>query len=389
MQLKRAARWAVLGLALGAVSYAAADDGAGQWILAFDALGSTDTDSVVVVTPQLSLRRTLDEDGSEVRARVGVDVVSAASVDVVAQATRGFFETREELSLGGTYGSGGVKSSLDYRFSIEPDYVSNGARVGLTANLRSPDTVLALGYGATFDIVGVHSTPFSVWSRELWSHHADVSLTQTLGQNTLLRAIYSLTVQHGYLEKPYRYVPLFTAAGIERARADGVELGLDNFDAYRLPERVPEYLPNLRIGHALGLRLVQHFAPLGASLRLDVQGYLDSWGLAALMAQPTITFELSDAFSLAVFGRYYLQSAVSFWQRTYVVSSEAAVPAWRTLNRELSPYSISTGGARIEWREEPVMVYLDVSLAYASFSDFLFLDHRTNLMALVGLRWTL
>lgn len=389
MQLSRAAGYVAMALVLATAGHAGADTGAGAWTVALDGLVATDTDNVIVVSPQLSVRHRLDEDGSEVRARAAVDVVSAASVDVVSQATRGFFETREESSLGATYAFSGVRAAFDYRFSIEPDYISNGASASVSTNLRSPDTVLSLGYGATYDVIGLRSTPYSVWSKALWIHRADASLTQTLGENTLLRAVYSLTVDGGFLEKAYRYVPLFTAGGLERAQADGVELGLDNFDAYRLPERVPENVPDRRIGHAVGLRLVQYVAAIDASLRLDAQVYLDSWGLAAFTTQPTLTFDLSEHVSLAAFGRLYLQSAVSFWQRVYVVSADDAVPYWRTLNRELSPYTTSTGGARFEWRGDPLMFYVEGSVSYTSFHDFLFLDHRTSLLGLVGLRWTL
>ncbi len=394
MQLTRPFGWLAASLAVAAAGYAAAADYAAadssqQWVLSFDALGATDTDNVLVVSPQVAIRRTLDEDGSEVRARAGVDVVSAASVDVLSQATRGFFETREVASLGGTYGVSNVKTSLDYRFSVEPDYVSNGLYASVATNLRSPDTVLSLGYGATYDLIGLSATPFAVWSRTLWSHRGEVSLTQTLGENTVLRAVYSLTAQVGFLEKAYRYVPLFTASALERVQADNVTLGLGNFDQYRLPERIPERVPNVRVGHAVGLRLVQHIAAIDASLRVDTQGYFDSWGVLALMVQPTLTFEFGEHFALAPFGRLYMQSDAAFWERTYVVSSAAAVPTWRTLNRELSTYVTTTGGARVEWREDPVMIYLEGSVGYTSFSDFLFLDHRTSLLALVGLRWTL
>lgn len=388
MQLSRAAGCLAFLVVIGSAGTAGADPGPGGWTIAFDNMVSTDTDNVIVVSPQLAVHHRLDEDGSEVRARAGVDVVSAASVDVVSQATRGFFETREETSVGATYAVSDMQAGLDYRFSIEPDYISNGVSASLTTDIRSPDTVLSVDYGATYDIIGLRSTPYDEWSALLWIHRGDASLTQTLGQNTVLRAVYSLTFEGGYLEKAYRYVPLFTQSGIARAQADGVELGLDNFDRYRLPSRVPENVPNRRVGHAFGLRLVQYIPPLDASLRLDAQLYVDSWDLRAFTTQPTLTFDLSDSVSLAAFGRFYMQSAVSFWQRTYVVSSPSVVPVWRTLNRQLSPYETTTGGARLEWRGDPLALYVEGSAAYTTFDDYLFLDHKTTLVGLVGLRWT-
>ncbi|MCA9609910.1 MAG: DUF3570 domain-containing protein [Myxococcales bacterium] len=377
----------ILGLSFGFAGTAAADEG--HWILSLDLLGSTDTDNVEVVTPQLTVRRTFDSDGSEVRARAGVDVVSAASVDVVSQATRGFFESREEANLGGTIASSDVSVALDYRFSIEPDYISNGLHVGFTAELLSPDTVLSIGYGATYDLIGLAGTSLDVWRQELWNHRAEVSLTQTLGPETLVRAIYSLSVQDGFLEKAYRYVPLFTPGGLAQAQADGAVIDLSNFDQYRLPGRVSENVPDLRVGHAVGLRLVQWLEPLSAALRVDAQLYFDSWEVLAFMTEPTLSIAVGPNVVLAPFARFYVQSGAFFWQRTYQVPTESVVPVWRTLNRELSPFYTVTGGLRFEWRQAPLMFYVEGSAAYTAWSEFMFLEDKTNLMGLAGLRWTI
>lgn len=375
-----------LAIALAASPRLARADGDGPWHLAFDTAVYTDTDNVIDVSPQLAVHRSIDDDGGEVRARATVDVVSAASVDVISQATVRFTEPRIEISLGASKAFGEWRPSLDYRLSTEPDYLSNGLRAGVQRRLGSPDSVLALGWGSTYDVIGRAGTPYANFSQTLWSHGANVSLTQVLGENTLVRVVYSLTLQQGYMEKVYRYVPLFDAAHL--ASAGSTRIDLSNFDAYRLDERVPEAVPDTRVGHALAVRGLQYLRWIDGSARLDYQLYVDSWGVLAQIVEPAIAAGLGRDWTVTLYGRFYHQLAASFWQRLYVVSGPGVAPRWRTLDRELSPYFTATGGVRIEWLNDPIGGYLEAAVSYTTYSDFMFLTDRTALIGQLGVRWS-
>jgi len=190
------------------------------------------------------------------------------------------------------------------------------------------------------------------------------------------------------MEKPYRYVPLFDRAAIDAANADGVELGLDTFGSYRLPERPPEEVPDLRVGHAMALRGLRWIDALDGSVRLDYQLYVDSWSVVAHTVETMVSLRLSDMFMLRPWARLYVQSAASFWRRTYVVDGPGRVPRWRTLDRELSSFVTASGGLLVEWRLEPFEAYADASVMHSWFDDFLLLDRRLALVTQVGLRWT-
>src|SRR5262249_27752675 len=56
-----------------------------------------------------------------------VDMVSAASVDIVSTASRSWSEVRHEGSLSGTYQPGAVGVATSASFSSEPDYLSLNA----------------------------------------------------------------------------------------------------------------------------------------------------------------------------------------------------------------------------------------------------------------------
>jgi len=387
LQLSRwaSARALLVALGVSAVLPARAE---GPWTLSSDSLLYSDTDNVIVLSSQLEVARALDEDGSAASARAVVDVVSAASVDVVSQASTRFNEVRGEVDLSGSARLGEGLWSLDYRGSTEPDYLSHGFGAGYQTRLGSPDSVLGAHYQLTFDTVGRHGTEYATWSRSLTNHEGDLSFTQTLGPQTVVRGVYTLTVQDGYLEKPYRFVPLFDAEGLARARADGVKLDLASFDAYRLSTRPPEEVPDLRVRHALAARALQYVDAIDGSVRLDYRFYVDDWRMTSHTLELSLWTELGGPFGLELFTRGYLQSAVSFYERIYRVASPAQVPRLRTADRKLSPYRSLTGGARLRLRTDPIVAYLESSVMGTWFTDYLLLDHELALVSQGGLAWS-
>lgn len=382
LQLKRALA-ALVVLSLAPVARAQ------DWRIAYDSLVYDDTDNVTVVTPRLSVRRRLDEEGGSVGAHALVDVVSAASVDVVSHATPSFFEARSEAGFDVVKPFGDHLPSAAYRFSIEPDYLSNGGHLGWTSRLGTPDSVLSVGYALTHDLVARSGTPWSTFSRDLFTHAADVSFTQTLDPETVLRGAYTLTIQHGYMEKPYRHVPLFDAATVLALESDGQRIDFDSFDQYRLPMRPPEEVPDLRVRQAIGARVLRSIDPIEGSIRGDYSFYFDDWGMTAHAVEAALTGTIMRGLRLVGYGRFYLQTAASFWRRTYVVDGNDEVPRWRSLDRDLSDYYSISGGARVEWAiEQEWSGYADGYVMWTHFDSFLLLDERTALVGQVGLRWT-
>ena len=386
MQLKNLSRAAAAPFVL-LLCWPGAAKAQGPWHLSADTLVYDDTDNVTVVTPQTAVRYDLDEDGGSVGVHAAVDIISAASVDVVSHATNRFSERRVEASFAAAKAFGDYLPGVSYRLSIEPDYVSHGVGATLRSRLGTPDSVLSLGYRGTFDSVGMTGTPLPTFSESLMTHGLEAGITQVLGERTLLRAVYTATLQSGYMEKPYRFVPLFDQSGIDRARADGVTLDLDTFDRYRLDIRPPEAVPDLRVGHALALRGLQYIESLGASMRLDYEAYLDGWGVMAHAVEPVFSIPLGDQLLVSVSGRFYWQDSASFWKRTYVVSQPDRVLRWRTVDRDLSGYHTLSGGLRVEWRTDHFGAYAEGSAMFTRFRDFLFLDQRLALTGLVGVRW--
>lgn len=375
--------------ALLVLSASAAASAEPLWRFVSDVLLYSDNDNVHIATPQIGLVRTLDDEGGQVGVRAAVDVISAASVDVVTQATNRFSEVRSEAGVHLSKSFSGRVPSASYRFSQEPDYVSHGGRVGISTPVRSKDTTVSGGYGFNYDRVGRHGTSFDSFSESMRQHSVDASLTQVLTPRTLVRLAYTLTVQDGYMEKPYRQVPLFTQDGLNRAAMDGVTLGLDNFADYSLSSRPAESVPDRRYRHAFAARAM-HFVPSwDSSLKLDYQLYTDSWGVLANLIEPALNHQLTDNWMVRGFVRIYHQTAADFWQKTYVVSDAGRIPKWRTLDKSLTSYLSTTGGGRVEWQISPYIFYADGAFMLTNFSDYLYLDSRMAVIVQLGVRWEL
>lgn len=355
--------------------------------LGFDTLVYSDTDNVLVVSPQVSARRALDDSGGAASARAVVDVISAASVDVVSQATTGFTEVRREADLAASHRMAALLPEVRYRFSDEPDYRSHGFGGSLARDFADHDTTLALSYDLSLDTVGRTGTAYADWSRDLITHTIEASWTQVLGVHTVGRVAYSLVVQDGYLEKPYRYVPLFDPATLAMLDSQGTTLDADNFSTYRLPERPPEEVPDRRVRHALAARGVRYLPGVGA-LEADYRLYVDSWGMQAHTVDATLRLPIGR-YRLDIEDRLHWQGAVDFWRRAYTVDAAGEVPEWRTVDRDLGSYLQDTVQVRgqLELPAQSLTIYVLAGAMATRFSDYLFLDWRLALVGQTGLRW--
>jgi hypothetical protein len=351
-----------------------------------DTLLYHDTDHVNVVSPQVAAKVALDDAGGEISATVIVDVVTAASVDVVSEATAGFTELREEGDLRVSKRFGEWLPGAHYRFSHESDYVSHGGGLSFEARLGTADSVLTGGLDITYDTVGRHGTSFSDWSRKLLTTTGEIGLTQVLDPRTVLRAVYTLTLQNGYMAKPYRFVPLFDASSIAAANAAG-GLGLDTFDRWRLPERPPENVPDVRVRHAVGLRGLRYLPEIDGSLRIDYRLYFDDWGMWSHTLEGGLRLQLAGNLLGELVSRTYYQTSAWFWQRAYEVSGPGMIPTYRTVDKELSESLAETLTVRVDWTLDRVTLHGEAAVTYDRFLDYMFLGSRTAFVVILGARW--
>ena len=334
-----------------------------------------DSDHVSVLSPSIALGARTPSAGWNIGTRYLVDIVSAASVDIVATASRRWSEVRHQWSGHAAFERDGTRLGAAASVSVEPDYVAATASLLGGFALAANHVSLALRYDLGNDRAGRSGTPFRVFEHTLWKHGPALGATFVLDDSSVLFTGIDASFERGDQAKPYRYVATFDAhsVGILENGAS-----IETVDRLRGPEAPSERLPLARSRAALTLRYMRHFGR--AVLRAEERFYADTWGLLASSSDARCTFLASNRLELGASLRLHLQRGVSFWRRAYVVDPETAVlPALRTGDRELGPLWTSTLGLDVRYEIGPPALKLRVAGIRTEYLDTLYIAERLGL----------
>jgi hypothetical protein len=354
----------------------------------FEIAGYQDSDNVSVLTP--SIHAGIDNvSGASLTATYLVDVVSAASADIVSTASNRWQEVRQAGSLGAQYKPHDFGVGVGGSVSSEPDYLSYGFFATTVKDFDEKNWTLNFGFGYSHDTAGRCGangacTPFSVFSRDLQRSTFNGGVAWVIDRASLASLTGDLVLEDGDQSKVYRYIPMFSPSV-----APNVPLGasVDWVNENRLPERPLEQLPLERHRFAVTGRYAHRFE--GSTLRLEERFYDDDWGLIASSTDARWIFDLGKRFALWPHTRFHVQNAVSFWERAYISGPGGPngdafnLPLYRTGDRELGPLWTAQGGAGLKWYlgsdAEPRTWQLGFTadVMYTSYLDDLYLTSRT------------
>jgi hypothetical protein len=358
--------------------------------------GYLDSDHVAVLTP--SIHGSIENvSGASLNASYLVDIVSAASADIVSTASNRWQEVRQAGGVGAQYKPHDFGVGVGGSVSSEPDYLSYGFFATVVKDFDEKNWTLNFGYGYSHDTAGRcgdngQCTPFSVFSRDLQRGSFNGGISWVVDRASLASVTADLIIENGDQSKVYRYIPMFspTVAGT-------VPLGasVDWVNANRLPERPLEQLPLERHRFALTGRYAHRFD--GSTVRLEERFYDDDWGLIASSSDARWIFDLGKRFALWPHARLHVQNSVSFWERAYISGPGLAggdawnLPLYRTGDRELGPLWTVEGGGGIKWYlgsdADPRSVQLGFSADWmtTSYTDDLYLTSRTGYLGALTL----
>ncbi len=350
--------------------------------------GYTDSDHVTVFTPSIAADLQNVTAGASIRGSYLVDVVSAASVDIVSTASRRWTEVRQAGSIGITYKPHDFGVDLAGSLSSEPDYFSYGLAVSVIHDFDERNLTAQFGYGYSHDISGRSGTPFSVFSRDINRGSFNGGLSIVIDRATILGFSGDVVIENGDQSKPYRYIPMF-APDVASTVPKGASI--DFVTANRLPERPLEQLPLSRHRFAFTTRYGHRYDT--STLRLEERIYDDSWGLVASTTDAKWIFYLGRCFAVWPHFRFHDQGEVSFWQRAYASGPAPGLdlPEYRTGDRELGPLTSITAGGGVKVYigsdKDPHAwgIALHGDVMYTSFLDDLYLLNRTGIFGAVTL----
>ncbi len=342
-----------------------------------------DSDHVFVVSPTVAASAADPVAGWSFGGRYLVDVVSAASVDIVSTASRRWEEVRHVGSVDTAYKPHELGVSASGNVSIEPDYQSFTGGGTLSQDLLDKNLTLLLGYSHGHDIAGRTGTSFSVFSRKLNIDSFKGGATILVNPATVLSFVGDFVHESGDSSKPYRYVPLF-------APGTDVPLGASpDLVTQRLTSRALEQLPTQRDRFATTARLAHRF--LTSTVRLDERLYVDSWGLKASTLDARYIFDLGRRVAIGPHVRFHAQTPVTFWQRAYTIGSGGDLPALRTGDRELGPLLNLTGGGSFRWgigssaNPNAWTIGFDLGVTTTRYLDDIYLTQRLSTLGALGL----
>jgi hypothetical protein len=350
----------------------------------------TDTQRVNVVTPAIygsvySPTAEWSANGSYL-----VDVVTAASADVVSTASPAFRDVRHAGSLGGSYrGFKPWSFSANGNLSIERDYTSRGVEGRVGVDTLDKQFTPSVGYGFSYDTIGRAGVPFDVFSNNLTTHAISATGTIVLSPKSLLVVGGSIQVERGDQSKPYRYIPMFNP-GTNVPNHSSIEY----VNAVRLPERPLEQLPLERDRFALAGRYVSRIQA-NATLRIEERLYADSWGTKGSTTDARYIMDLTPRLTVWTALRLHFQSGASFYERAYFATGTqngtVLLPIVRTTDRELGPLlTPSPGvGTRIVLTGASSTVQLGLSfqgtLMFTKYFDAIYTGSRTAVYGTTGL----
>jgi hypothetical protein len=349
--------------------------------------GYIDSTATSVLTPSIGLLVENPTAGWGVSGRYLVDIVSAASPDIVSTASPHWTEIRNAGNLGFRYKPGTFGVAVNASTSYTPDYLSVSAGGQLTQDLDEKNLTLVAGYGYGHDTIGVSRTPFSVFSHTLAYHSIQAGVSRIVNPSLVIGLYGDVVIENGDQSKPYRYIPIFTPAA-----AANIPVGASPtlVASTRLQEKPLEQLPLERERYALTARLAWR-GDNGTTLRAEERGYVDTWGLKASTTDVRYFIDLSRRWTIWPHARFNIQNSVSFWKRAYTANGLGDLPALRTGDRELSSLFTAGGGGGVRVAlgkagfVDDLVLTTTIDAFYTSFADTIYVRERLSALAATAL----
>lgn len=348
--------------------------------------GYIDTVATQVLTPSIAGRVENPIAGWALSGRYLLDVVSAASPDIVATASPPFKEVRNAGNLGFRYKPGNFGVSASALASYTPDYLSVGGGLDFTEDVDEKNYTLTEGYHYGHDVIGRTGTSFARFSHQLDTHTLTLGLSTVVNPSLLVSFTGDGVLERGDQSKPYRYIPMFSPAVAPLVPAGA---SVSSVAAARIQARPLEQLPLERTR----LAFTTHVAWRAAitTLRMDERIYGDSWSQYASTTDARLFFDAGSRLIVWPHLRFHVQNSVSFWQRAYASNGPTDLPALRTGDRELSGLFNLGGGGGLRvalgrrGRADDIAWTTSADLFWTSFADTLYVKVRWSSIVTTGL----
>jgi hypothetical protein len=244
--------------------------------------------STRVVQPMMEAQVDLPN-GYDVGGHAAVDAISSASIAQGVGTDKVFRENRYEagVRVGKTIDTNHVQSF--FRYSNEPDYISYSGGLTFSREIWGRTGVIGASIARSHDDISpVFQTKKAL---DVWSF--GLVYNQILTPTTVVQVGYELNHLSGFYGNPYIATP---------------DLGRED-------------LPEVRIRHALALKIAQYVPHLSMGMQLLYRFYfdqgafdaLDPWGMTAHTIEGRLYKNLGPDVEVRLSYRYHWQGNAGFW----------------------------------------------------------------------------
>jgi hypothetical protein len=273
--------------------------------------------------PSILVRKGI-KDKVSVWANYYVDMISSASIDVVATASP-YKEQRNEYSVGVDYLHGKTMMGTSFTKSEEDDYIGNTARVSISQDFFGDLTTVGISYARGWDDVMQNTDP-------TFKEHTDrqtfgVDIGQVITKNMVMSFSYAGVTDEGYLHNPYR-----SARYSDPTSSKGY-----SYEA--------EVSPGTKTSSAFALRGM-YYLPYRASVRAEYRYYNDTWGVSAWNVELGYVQPILKGITFDVHYRYYTQGAADFYSDLYPRQDSQN---FLSRDKELSTFSSNSLGVGVDY----------------------------------------
>nr|WP_232301139.1 DUF3570 domain-containing protein [Gilvimarinus agarilyticus] len=310
------ALWALL-LPLVAVAEVLPPDRLDVMYHSYDGGGAT------IDGPSMLVRKNV-ADTVSVSAGYYVDMVSSASIDVLATASE-YTEERTEYSVGVDYLHDSTLMNLNYSESTESDYRSETVSTGISQTFFGDLTTISMGLSFSSNYVGINGN--ETFSATAKNYRYQFNISQILTKSLIAVFSFESVIDEGFLNNPYRQV---------RYKDSSVPRGY----SYQ-----SEVYPLTRNSDAFSLRGI-YYLPWRASIRGDARYHDDSWGIAARDFEVRYLHSIGSDLLLEAKYRSYSQTQADFYSDLFPYRNAQNFMA---RDKELSEFSSGNFGVGVTY----------------------------------------
>jgi Protein of unknown function (DUF3570) len=229
-----------------------------------------------------------------------VDVTTSASGHTIAAGSipqASYNDRRKSVGLAWGRKIGSNLPSIDVSYAKENDYTARSVGLSDAWTFAGGRGTLHGGVDFSSDIVAPVTNNLQLPKKQ---QGFALGGTWILGERDLVDLSASLMKQSGYLDDPYKIVPVGTPGNF-------VEM--------------PEHRPDSRNRKAVVAK-VGHYFLWGGALKATYRYYWDDWSLKAHTLELQYDHRLNEDWLVSPTVRLYTQSAASFWGNTFAAKQE-------------------------------------------------------------------